>query len=637
MNDQDWLAERFEANRSHLRGVAYRMLGSADRGRRRRPGGLDPPEPDRHERRREPARVADDGRRAGLPQHAAIAQDAPRGVPRDPRPGSRREPGGRDRSRAGGAAGRLGRARPARRPRLADAAPSGSRSCSTTSSPCRSTRSRRSSAGRRRRRGSSRAGPVAASRARPCRTSTSMASGPSSTRSSPRPATATSNASSRSSTRTSCVRSDGGVARPELVSLVRGAQAVAEQAMTFRRFAETSTRVLVNGLPGGIAWSPDGSPFAVLALTVKGGRIVGDRRARRSRPARPAGPRPWSPAEIRPVRRPVTSAPSLGSLVWHQTIRRRRSTPMTARTTDAARVPRLVTVLQPDRQGRSWRPACPLGFNGLLTIRGRTSGLPRTTPVAIIDVSRPALGLGPVGRRPLGPQPARRGPRDDHRPPPEGGRQRDRARPDPAASRSSATSWARSRAGIPFGVRFIRIVDGVDLDDPVEAAEGRPVFELAARSLTAGPGRPRGRPDSGPSAPHDRCRRRRRRRARGRRRCPATRCRRRSGPCPTRATASITAPRTPPAIVPIPPENDVPPMTAAAMTCSSTPVPRADVAAFSRAEVTAAAIAASMPIGDERLHDRQPRVDAGRGPPPPGCRRSSRRTGRTGAESRGTS
>src|SRR6187200_520089 len=26
--DQDWLAERFEANRAHLRGVAYRMLGS---------------------------------------------------------------------------------------------------------------------------------------------------------------------------------------------------------------------------------------------------------------------------------------------------------------------------------------------------------------------------------------------------------------------------------------------------------------------------------------------------------------------------------------------------------------------------------------------------------------------------------
>ena len=44
--------------------------------------------------------------------------------------------------------------------------------------------------------------------------------------------------------------------------------------MTFRRFTETATRVLVNGIPGGIAWAPDGSPFAVLALTVKGGRIV---------------------------------------------------------------------------------------------------------------------------------------------------------------------------------------------------------------------------------------------------------------------------------------------------------------------------------------------------------------------------
>jgi RNA polymerase sigma factor (sigma-70 family) len=70
------------------------------------------------------------------------------------------------------------------------------------------------------------------------------------------------------------VRSDGGVARPGLMSLVRGARAVAEQAVSFRRFAETSTRVLVNGIPGGVAWAPDGTPFAVLALTVRGGRIV---------------------------------------------------------------------------------------------------------------------------------------------------------------------------------------------------------------------------------------------------------------------------------------------------------------------------------------------------------------------------
>jgi RNA polymerase sigma-70 factor (ECF subfamily) len=70
------------------------------------------------------------------------------------------------------------------------------------------------------------------------------------------------------------LRSDGGVARAGLIWLVHGARAVAEQAMAFRRFVETSRRILVNGIPGGVAWAPDGSPFAVLAMTVRGGRIV---------------------------------------------------------------------------------------------------------------------------------------------------------------------------------------------------------------------------------------------------------------------------------------------------------------------------------------------------------------------------
>jgi hypothetical protein len=55
---------------------------------------------------------------------------------------------------------------------------------------------------------------------------------------------------------------------------VRGARTVAEQAVAFRQFAETATRALVNGIPGGIAWAPDGRPFSVVALTVRGGRIV---------------------------------------------------------------------------------------------------------------------------------------------------------------------------------------------------------------------------------------------------------------------------------------------------------------------------------------------------------------------------
>ena len=70
------------------------------------------------------------------------------------------------------------------------------------------------------------------------------------------------------------LRSYGGPTRPMLDSLVHGAQPVASQALTFRRFADSSTRVLVNGIPGGVAWQPDGTPFAVLSLTVRGGRIV---------------------------------------------------------------------------------------------------------------------------------------------------------------------------------------------------------------------------------------------------------------------------------------------------------------------------------------------------------------------------
>ena len=70
------------------------------------------------------------------------------------------------------------------------------------------------------------------------------------------------------------LRSDGGPGRPSLESNIRGAAVVASQALSFRRFASTATRVLVNGVPGGVAWSPDGTPFAVVSLTVKNDRIV---------------------------------------------------------------------------------------------------------------------------------------------------------------------------------------------------------------------------------------------------------------------------------------------------------------------------------------------------------------------------
>jgi deazaflavin-dependent oxidoreductase (nitroreductase family) len=119
----------------------------------------------------------------------------------------------------------------------------------------------------------------------------------------------------------------------------------------------------------------------------------------------------------------------------------------------------------------------PLGFNGLITIRGRKSGQPRTTPVAIIEVSARRWVWAPWGEvhwvRNL--RAAGRATITFRR------RSQDvRATElDPtrrvAFFRDVVGPLARS---IPFGVTFIRIADGVDLSDPAGAAEGRPVFEL---------------------------------------------------------------------------------------------------------------------------------------------------------------
>jgi hypothetical protein len=44
--------------------------------------------------------------------------------------------------------------------------------------------------------------------------------------------------------------------------------------MYFRRFAETTTRILANGMPAIVAWLPDGRPYSLVAATIKGGRIA---------------------------------------------------------------------------------------------------------------------------------------------------------------------------------------------------------------------------------------------------------------------------------------------------------------------------------------------------------------------------
>jgi hypothetical protein len=55
--------------------------------------------------------------------------------------------------------------------------------------------------------------------------------------------------------------------------LVRGARAVAGQALTYSRLAPFSRPALVNGAAGAVT-APGGVPFAVMGFTVAGGKIV---------------------------------------------------------------------------------------------------------------------------------------------------------------------------------------------------------------------------------------------------------------------------------------------------------------------------------------------------------------------------
>ena len=82
MADSDWLAAAFEEHRDHLRAVAYRLLGSMSRCRRRGPGHLAAADRRGYQRGGEPRRLADDGRRAGVPQHAPVAPLPARGTGR---------------------------------------------------------------------------------------------------------------------------------------------------------------------------------------------------------------------------------------------------------------------------------------------------------------------------------------------------------------------------------------------------------------------------------------------------------------------------------------------------------------------------------------------------------------------------
>ncbi|HJZ89755.1 MAG TPA: RNA polymerase sigma factor SigJ [Gemmataceae bacterium] len=70
------------------------------------------------------------------------------------------------------------------------------------------------------------------------------------------------------------VRADRGAVPPGASREVRGARAVAEQALHFSRLVEFAQPVLVNGAAGIVSWLPGGQPFSVMGFTVRGGKIV---------------------------------------------------------------------------------------------------------------------------------------------------------------------------------------------------------------------------------------------------------------------------------------------------------------------------------------------------------------------------
>jgi RNA polymerase sigma factor (sigma-70 family) len=69
------------------------------------------------------------------------------------------------------------------------------------------------------------------------------------------------------------LRSDGGAARPAASALVHGARAVAERALMFAHLSPFVRPALVNGVAG-VVVAPRGRPFSVMSFTVAGGKIV---------------------------------------------------------------------------------------------------------------------------------------------------------------------------------------------------------------------------------------------------------------------------------------------------------------------------------------------------------------------------
>jgi deazaflavin-dependent oxidoreductase (nitroreductase family) len=128
------------------------------------------------------------------------------------------------------------------------------------------------------------------------------------------------------------------------------------------------------------------------------------------------------------------------------------------------------------------RRGLPMGPNGLLTVRGRTSGQPRSAPVAVAEIDGHRYVIGAYGEaqwvrnlRAAGRAEFRRGGRTEHVLASE---------LDPAAARAFfGTTLPGYVARLPwFGRAFARVLFTLAapevVRDPARAAATRPVFEL---------------------------------------------------------------------------------------------------------------------------------------------------------------
>ena len=119
----------------------------------------------------------------------------------------------------------------------------------------------------------------------------------------------------------------------------------------------------------------------------------------------------------------------------------------------------------------------PMGPDVLITVRGRKTGMPRTTPVTICEYGGRRGFISPFGEtnwarnlRAAGIATIRFGRRS------ESVRTVELGHEDAIGfSRDLIVPIARTSR---FGNWFVRNIDRIDIDDPEEAALGRPVFEI---------------------------------------------------------------------------------------------------------------------------------------------------------------